>query len=93
MFSGFFIERPKFALVIAIVMTLLGLIAIRLLPIAEYPTISPPNIVVSGRYPGASAQELNTRIKRFQQLLSDDRRITAEQVSDQIFRVSLESGI
>jgi surface carbohydrate biosynthesis protein len=45
------------------------------------------------RYPGASAQELNTRIKRFQQLLSDDRRITAEQVSDQIFRVSLESGI
>ena len=40
------------------------------------------------RYPGASAQELNTRITRFQQLLSDDSRITAEQVSDQIFRVS-----
>ena len=41
------------------------------------------------RYPGATAQELNTRIKCFQQLLGDDRRIKAEQVTDQIFRVSL----
>jgi len=64
MFSGFFIERPKFALVIAIVMTLLGLIAIRLLPIAEYPTISPPNIVVSGRYPGASAEVVEQTVAR-----------------------------
>ncbi len=44
------------------------------------------------RYPGATAQELNTRISRFQQLLGDDSRLTAEQVSDQIFRVSLKAG-
>ena len=44
------------------------------------------------RYPGASTQELNTRITRFQQLLGDDSRITAEQLADQIFSVSLESG-
>ena len=43
------------------------------------------------RYPGATAQELNRRILRFQQLLGDDSRITAQQVSDQIFKVSLNS--
>ena len=56
MFSAFFIRRPKFALVIAIVMTLVGGIAIEQLPVAEYPSISPPNIVVYGTYPGASAE-------------------------------------
>lgn len=56
MFSTFFIDRPKFALVIAIVMTLAGAIGLRLLPIAEYPAIAPPNIVVSGVYPGASSE-------------------------------------
>ncbi len=56
MFSAFFIRRPKFALVVAIVMTLIGGIAINALPVAEYPSISPPNIIVYGRYPGASAE-------------------------------------
>ncbi len=56
MFSAFFIERPKFALVIAIVMTLAGGLSIYMLPITEYPTISPPSIRVSGVYPGASAE-------------------------------------
>jgi HAE1 family hydrophobic/amphiphilic exporter-1 len=56
MFSQFFIERPKFALVVAIVMTLAGTIALRLLPVAEYPSIAPPSISVSGVYPGASAE-------------------------------------
>ncbi len=55
MFSEFFIDRPKFALVVAIVMTLAGLIAMATLPIAEYPQIAPPTISVSGVYPGASA--------------------------------------
>ncbi len=55
MFSAFFIERPKFALVIAIVMTLAGALSVYMLPVTEYPHISPPNIVVSGVYPGASA--------------------------------------
>lgn len=55
MFSDFFIGRPKFALVIAIVMTLAGAIALRILPVAEYPNIAPPTIMVAGSYPGASA--------------------------------------
>ena len=55
MLSEFFIDRPKFALVVAIVMTLAGLIAMATLPIAEYPQIAPPTISVSGVYPGASA--------------------------------------
>jgi HAE1 family hydrophobic/amphiphilic exporter-1 len=55
-FSAFFIDRPKFALVVAIVMTLGGLIAITQMPIAEYPAISPPSISVQGSYPGASSE-------------------------------------
>ena len=56
MFSAFFIQRPKFALVVSIVLTMVGLIAIGQLPIAEYPSIAPPNIVISGNYAGASAE-------------------------------------
>ncbi len=56
MFSAFFIERPKFALVISIILTLAGAIAITILPVAEYPAISPPQVVVSAVYAGASAE-------------------------------------
>ena len=62
MFSGFFIDRPKFALVIAIVMTLAGGLAIALLPVSEYPSISPPNIIVSANYPGASAEVVEATV-------------------------------
>ena len=62
MFSAFFINRPKFALVIAIVMTLAGSLSIYLLPVTEYPSISPPNIVVSGVYPGASAEVVEATV-------------------------------
>jgi HAE1 family hydrophobic/amphiphilic exporter-1 len=55
-FSAFFIDRPKFALVVAIVLTLGGIISITMLPVSEYPTIAPPSIVVSGNYAGASAE-------------------------------------
>ncbi len=56
MFSQFFIDRPKFAIVVAIVMTLAGAIALKILPVAEYPNIAPPSIQVIGAYPGASAE-------------------------------------
>ncbi len=62
MFSAFFIQRPKFAMVIAIVMTLSGSLAIYLLPVNEYPAISPPNIIVSGVYPGASAEVVEATV-------------------------------
>jgi len=61
-FSAFFIERPKFALVIAIIMVLCGSLSIVLLPVTEYPAISPPNIVVAGVYPGASAEVVEATV-------------------------------
>ena len=56
MFSGFFIARPKFAFVISIVIVLAGLIAIRSIPVAEFPDIAPPQVQVTASYPGADAQ-------------------------------------
>ena len=56
MLSGFFINRPKFALVISIVFLLAGGISINLIPIAEFPDITPPQVQVTTTYPGASAE-------------------------------------
>ena len=56
MFSNFFIRRPRFALVISLVLCLAGGIAIKSLPIALYPEVTPPQIVVLANYPGASAE-------------------------------------
>ncbi|MBQ7633257.1 MAG: efflux RND transporter permease subunit [Alphaproteobacteria bacterium] len=58
MFSEFFINRPRFAIVVSIVMILLGLLALAVLPVAQYPEITPPQIVVSTNYIGANAQVL-----------------------------------
>ena len=58
MFSKFFIDRPRFAAVVSIIMILLGLLAVYVLPIAQYPEITPPQIVVSTTYPGANAAVL-----------------------------------
>ena len=56
MFSKFFIERPRFAVVIAIIMSLAGIIAIFSLPVAMYPEITPPQVTVFADYTGASAE-------------------------------------
>ena len=56
--SAFFIHRPRFAIVISLVMVLLGLMALAVLPIAQYPDITPPQIIVEANYPGASAAVL-----------------------------------
>lgn len=56
MFARFFIDRPVFAAVISIVITIAGLVALLTLPIAQYPEITPPTIQVSTLYPGASAE-------------------------------------
>jgi HAE1 family hydrophobic/amphiphilic exporter-1 len=56
--SKTFIERPKFAMVVSIVITLAGLISIALLPVAEFPQITPPQVSVTTAYPGANAQTL-----------------------------------
>ena len=56
MFSQYFINKPRFAAVVSIIMVLIGLLAIFVLPVSQYPQITPPQIVVSTTYPGASAQ-------------------------------------
>lgn len=58
MFSKYFIDKPRFAGVISIIMILLGLLAIVVLPISQYPQITPPQIVVKATYPGANAEVL-----------------------------------
>ncbi len=55
MFSGFFIQRPRFSFVISIVIVLAGLISLFKLPIALYPEVTPPQIAVRATYPGANA--------------------------------------
>src|SRR6478736_5798506 len=56
MLARFFIDRPVLAWVISIVIVLMGLIAVSLLPIAQYPPITPPTVRVTATYPGANAQ-------------------------------------
>ena len=56
MFSRFFIDRPIFAAVLSILITLAGAIAVNWLPVAQYPEITPPTVVVSASYPGANAE-------------------------------------
>ena len=62
MFSRIFIERPRFAMVISIVLTLAGAIAVFSLPISLYPEITPPMVVVSASYPGASAEVISKTV-------------------------------
>src|SRR6476661_8007747 len=54
--SHFFIDRPIFAAVISVIITILGAVSFLRLPIAQYPEIAPPLISVTGQYPGASAE-------------------------------------
>jgi hydrophobe/amphiphile efflux-1 (HAE1) family protein len=58
MFADIFIQRPRLAMVIAILITLAGTIALINIPVAQYPDITPPTIQVSASYPGADAQTL-----------------------------------
>lgn len=58
MFSAFFINRPRFAIVLSVVLIILGLLSLAVLPVAQYPEITPPQIVVSTTYSGAGAKVL-----------------------------------
>ena len=62
MISRFFIERPRFAFVISIVITLAGLVAIFALPVAQYPNITPSQVSISTTYPGADARTVQETI-------------------------------
>ena len=60
--AKFFIDRPVFAWVIALFILVLGGVSITKLPVAQYPTVAPPTIVVSAVYPGATAQTLEDSV-------------------------------
>ncbi|HQT97032.1 MAG TPA: efflux RND transporter permease subunit, partial [Thermodesulfobacteriota bacterium] len=62
MLSKFFLDRPVFAWVIAIVMILAGGLAIHNLPVSQYPPIAPPSIAIEAYYPGASAQTVEDSV-------------------------------
>ena len=61
-FSHFFVDRPIFAAVLSIIVTLVGYISFRALPIAEYPEIAPPTVVVSATFAGASAEVIGQTV-------------------------------
>ena len=61
-FSHFFIDRPIFAGVLSIVLTLVGAIAYQVLPVAQYPEIAPPTVQVSANYPGANAKVVSETV-------------------------------
>ncbi len=60
--SKFFIDRPRFAFVISIVIMLVGFIAMKALPLEEYPTITPPQVTVSATYTGASSDVIESTV-------------------------------
>ncbi|MGB2336286.1 MAG: efflux RND transporter permease subunit, partial [Alcanivorax sp.] len=60
--ARFFIDRPIFAWVIAIIMMMAGALAIYTLPIEQYPTVAPPEVSISGNYPGASAKTVEDSV-------------------------------
>ena len=61
-FSHFFVDRPIFAAVISIIVTLVGFISFRALPVTEYPEIAPPTVVVSATFAGASAEVIGQTV-------------------------------
>ncbi|HMK56288.1 MAG TPA: efflux RND transporter permease subunit [Dissulfurispiraceae bacterium] len=80
----FFIDRPIFAWVIAIMVMLAGLLAIRTLPVSQYPPIAPPQITINAIYPGASAQTVQDTVTQVieQKLNGIDNLIYMSSTSD-----------
>ncbi|MBA6278947.1 efflux RND transporter permease subunit, partial [Salmonella enterica subsp. enterica serovar Irumu] len=60
--ANFFIRRPIFAWVLAIILMMAGALAIMQLPVAQYPTIAPPAVSISATYPGADAQTVQDTV-------------------------------
>lgn len=60
--ANFFIDRPIFAWVLAILLCLTGTLAILSLPVEQYPELAPPNVRITANYPGASAQTLENTV-------------------------------
>ncbi|HEY5238432.1 MAG TPA: efflux RND transporter permease subunit [Rhizomicrobium sp.] len=89
--SQFFIERPVFAWVIAIVIALMGILAIQILPITQYPTIAPPAVTISATYAGASAETVQNSVTQVieQQLTGVDNLLYFSSSSSSSGQVSI----
>ncbi len=87
----FFINRPIFAWVIAILVMLSGLLAIKTLPVSQYPPIAPPQISINATYPGASAQTVQDTVTQVveQKLNGIDNLIYMSSTSDSAGSVSI----
>ncbi len=84
MLSRFFLDRPVFAWVIAIIMMAGGVLAIYNLPIAQYPPIAPPSIAITAFYPGASAETVENSVTQIieQKMTGFDRMLYLSATSD-----------
>src|SRR6186713_521857 len=93
MLPRFFIDRPVFAWVIALVLMLAGAIAVVNLPIMQYPAIAPPQVSINASYPGASAQTVQDSVVQVieQQLTGIDNLdyITSDSSADGTASVTL----
>ena len=87
----FFINRPIFAWVIAIMVMLAGLLAIKTLPVSQYPPIAPPQITINATYPGASAQTVQDTVTQVieQKLNGIDNLIYMSSTSDSAGAVAI----
>src|SRR5512139_3497243 len=84
MLSKFFLDRPVFAWVIAIIMMLAGGLAIYTLPVSQYPPIAPPSIAIDAFYPGASAQTVEDSVVQIieQKMTGFDKMLYMSATSD-----------
>ena len=91
MFSRFFIDRPVFSWVIAIVIMLAGLLSISTLPVSQYPEIAPPQVSITATYPGASAQTIENSVTQIieQNLTGLDGYMYMSSESDSSGRISI----
>jgi len=91
MLSRFFIDRPIFAWVVALIIMLIGGISITRLPIARYPVIAPPSVNISASYPGASAQTVEDSVTQIieQNMTALDGLLYMDSTSDSAGNVSI----
>lgn len=84
MLSRFFLKRPVFAWVIAIILMVAGLLAIHFLPISQYPPIAPPSIAIQSFYPGASAETVENSVTQIieQKMTGFDKMLYLSATSD-----------
>lgn len=93
MISKFFIRRPIFAIVISLIISILGLIALGTLPVAKYPNVTPPQVRVFTRYMGANAEVINATVASVleKQLSGIDHLVSIESMGNDMGLYSLQA--